>query len=52
MPWESIQQARWGHSKAGIKTLGKRKVAEYDAATAKGSLKKKRKKSPEDILYK
>jgi hypothetical protein len=42
MPWKSIQQARWGHSKSGLKALGgKSKVAEWDAATPKGSLNKK-----------
>jgi hypothetical protein len=44
MPWKSVQQARWGHSPSGIKALGgKSKVAEWDAATPKGSLKKKAK---------
>jgi len=39
MPWASVQQARWGHSPAGVRALGGRaKVAEYDAATPKGSL--------------
>lgn len=39
MPWDSVQQARWGHSPAGLKALGgKAKVAEWDAATTKGSL--------------
>lgn len=32
-PWKSKAQARWGHSKAGIKALGKSGVAEFDAAT-------------------
>ena len=42
MPWKSIAQARWGHSVAGVKALGGQgKVAEWDAATPKGSLKKK-----------
>jgi hypothetical protein len=41
MPWDSVQQAHWGHSPAGLKALGgKEKVAEWDAATPKGSLKK------------
>ncbi len=44
MPWASTKQARWGHSPAGIKALGgKGKVAEWDSATPKGSLKKKKK---------
>lgn len=42
MPWKSIQQARWGHSPAGLKALGgKAAVSEWDAATPKGSLPKK-----------
>jgi hypothetical protein len=42
MPWKSISQSRWGHSKSGLKALGgKSKVAEWDAATPKGSLSKK-----------
>lgn len=56
MPWKSVQQARWGHSAAGKKALGKAKVDEYDEATPKGSLNgtkgsKKRKKSVADTLY-
>jgi len=40
MPWASKAQARWGHSPAGLKALGgATKVAEWDAATPKGSLK-------------
>lgn len=40
MPWKSAKQAAWGHSPAGVKALGgKDKVAEWDAATPKGSLK-------------
>jgi hypothetical protein len=39
MPWQSKQQAAWGHSQAGLKALGgASKVAEWDAATPKGSL--------------
>lgn len=39
MPWKSKSQAAWGHSPAGIKALGGSKaVAEWDAATTKGSL--------------
>ncbi len=38
MPWDSVSQARWGHSSAGKKALGSKKVAEFDAATAPGSL--------------
>lgn len=39
MPWQSVKQARWGHSPAGIKALGgPSAVAEWDAATPKGSL--------------
>ena len=39
MPWESVQQARWGHSPKGKKALGAAKVKEFDEATPKGSLK-------------
>ena len=40
MPWKSKKQARWGHSAAGVAALGgEAKVAEWDAATPKGSLK-------------
>jgi hypothetical protein len=47
MPWQSKKQAAWGHSPAGVKALGgKAKVAEWDAATPKGSLKKKAKGVP------
>ncbi len=43
MPWASVAQARWGHSPSGLKALGgKSKVAEWDAATPKGSLIKKK----------
>ena len=38
MPWESVQQARWGHSAAGKKALGAAGVKEWDNATPKGSL--------------
>lgn len=42
MPWASKAQARWGHSPSGVKALGgKAKVAEWDKATPKGSLKKR-----------
>lgn len=45
MPWASKAQARWGHSAAGVKALGgQSKVAEWDAATPKGSLKARAKK--------
>jgi hypothetical protein len=45
MPWASKKQVRWGHSKTGVKALGgKAKVAEWDAATKKGSLPAKAKK--------
>lgn len=38
MPWKSVKQARWGHSKAGEKALGASGVKEFDSATASGSL--------------
>lgn len=44
MPWKSGAQARWGHSPSGIRALGKAGVAEFDAATKKGSLPKRAKK--------
>ena len=45
MPWKSVEQARWGHSPAGLKALGGREaVSEWDAATPKGSLPEKVKK--------
>ena len=44
MPWKSKAQAAWGHSPSGLKALGgAAKVSEWDAATPKGSLKKKSK---------
>lgn len=44
MSWDTVQQARWGHSPSGVKALGKAKVAEFDAATPKGSLPRRAKK--------
>jgi len=45
MPWESKAQAAWGHTAEGVKALGgKSKVAEWDAATPKGSLPARAKK--------
>ncbi len=36
MPWKSKQQARWGHSPAGLKALGgQEKVSEWDSTTTK-----------------
>ena len=50
MPWKSVQQAKWGHSPAGLKALGgPSKVAEWDAATPKGSLRKAAKKAKDGI---
>lgn len=44
MPWKSQDQAAWGHSPAGKAALGgDAAVAEWDAATPKGSLPKKKK---------
>ena len=41
MPWKSIQQKKWGHSKEGIKALGgKKAVAEWDKATGNKKLPK------------
>ena len=34
MPFKSLAQDRWGHTKAGMKALGgPQKVAEWDSAT-------------------
>lgn len=41
MPWKSKAQAAWGNSPAGKKTLGAAGVKEWNAATPKGSLKRK-----------
>ena len=47
MPWKSKAQAAWGHSPAGEKALGGGDaVAEWDAATPKGSLPNKAPKAP------
>lgn len=46
MPWQSDQQRKWGHTKAGLKALGgKSKVAEWDAASKGKKLPHKVKKS-------
>ena len=44
MPWLSQAHRRWGHSPAGVKALGKAKIAEYDAATEGKRLPEKAKK--------
>jgi len=42
MPWRSVQQARWGHSPAGLKALGgKEAVHEWDRATRGKKIPKK-----------
>jgi len=42
MPWRSVQQARWGHSSAGLKALGgKEAVNEWDRATRGKKIPKK-----------
>ena len=42
MPFESIQQERWGHTKSGMKALGgAAKVAEWDAASKGKNLPRK-----------
>ena len=33
MPWKSDAQREWGHSKAGKKELGPRRVKEFDRKT-------------------
>lgn len=32
-PWASDQQRKWGHTKTGMKKLGKKVVKEYDEAS-------------------
>lgn len=44
MPYVSDRQRRWAHTKAGIKALGKKKVAEYDKATKGKELPERKKK--------
>lgn len=45
MPWVSDQQRKWGHTKRGVKALGgKKKVAEWDAASKGKKLPKKKKR--------
>ena len=45
MPWKSIRQKKWGHSKEGTKALGgKKAVKEWDDATKGKKLPKKVKK--------
>jgi hypothetical protein len=41
MAWKSKKQAAWGNSPSGVKALGAAGVKEFNAATPKGSLKKK-----------
>ena len=46
MPWKSKQQAKWGHSPAGLKALGgKKAVSEWDAASEGKKLPKRVKNS-------
>lgn len=53
MPWKSKAQARWGHSPSGIRALGGLgRVAEWDAATPKGSLPARKSKGPFKIKSK
>ena len=41
MPWKSIAQRKWGHSKEGTKALGgKKAVAEWEKATGDKKLPK------------
>lgn len=45
MPYKSLAQERWAHTKAGLKALGgKKKVAEWDKASKGLKLPKKLKK--------
>lgn len=41
MPWKSKAQAAWGNSASGKAALGAKGVSEWNAATPKGSLKRK-----------
>jgi hypothetical protein len=41
MPWKSKKQAAWGNSSSGKKALGAAGVKKWNAATPKGSLKRK-----------
>lgn len=43
-PWESLAQEKWGNSPAGQKALGKKGVAEWNAATKGKKLPKRVKK--------
>lgn len=44
MPYKSLAQEKWAHTPAGVKALGKKKIAEYDKATKGKKLPKKVKK--------
>lgn len=52
MPWRSVAQARWGHSSAGKKALGKSGIKEFDDATPKGSLRGTKGAAPKKHVYK
>lgn len=41
MPYKSLAQERWAHTKAGMKALGKSKVKEYDKASKGKKLPRK-----------
>lgn len=43
MPYKSQQQRKWAHTKAGMKALGKKKVAEYDKLSKGKKLPRKKK---------
>lgn len=45
MPYKSLKQERWAHSPAGVKALGKGKVAEFDQASKGLPLPKMAKKA-------
>jgi len=45
MPYKSVQQRRWAHTKTGMKALGgPKKVAEWDTVSKGKKLPKKAKK--------
>lgn len=45
MPYKSDAQRKWAHTKTGMKSLGKKKVAEYDKASKGMKLPKRVKKT-------
>ena len=52
MPWRSHAQRKWGNSKAGLKALGKKGVAEWNASSKGLKLPKRVKKVKRKITVK